>query len=173
VIEEFGSFSQAEVLAGGFSLRPRIAGEPVLGMLFDPARDIMWVHMARTEEAVPALAWVSDDPRLPVIAHLDDFGHLLSFGVGDASRLLPPALMLPGSARSMSLVFSEGEDAAQLNFIPEVISHKADVLTVQPRGEDGPSIKFVFEPSQLLVGVVITRVSELGHPTLLGSSGRL
>lgn len=169
MIAEFGQFSEAEVFRGGFSLRPRVAGEPVLGMLFEPSRDIMWVHMSREEEAHPALAWVCDDVRLPVIAHLDDSGHLLSLGIGDASRLLPPALMLPGTTPPMSLLFSEEADAAQLSFIPDAISRKTEVLTVQPRGEGGPSINFVFEPAQLLVGVVLTRVSELGHPTLLAS----
>ena len=167
MIEPFGAFLETEVFEGVFDQQPVIAGVPLLGLRYDEQRDIAWLHLCTEIEPRPAQAWLSEDHRIPVIAHLDERDRLLSVGIGDASRLLPPSLLMPSPHGALNLTMSRQEDALQVAFVPGSISTRTKVLTVQPKGSAGPAVSFVFEAAELLVAVVISGTARFGHPTLL------
>jgi hypothetical protein len=167
MIEPFGAFLDTEVFEGVFDQQPVIAGVPIIGLRYDQGRDIAWLHLCTEVEPRPALAWLSDDKRIPVIAHLDAANRLLSVGIGDASRLLPPSLLLPSPHIALSFTMSHHADALQVAFVEGSISTSTKVLTVQPTGPTGPAVSFVFEAAELLVAMVISNTTRIGHPTLL------
>lgn len=160
MIADFDGFEAAEL-----STRPSFAGD-TSGLWYDSRRDIAWIVLSDGVVDDPVSVWLGEDDRLHAAAQLDAAGKLLCLAIGEASRHVPPYVVLaPDSHTSVRVVGSPSRDAVQVILwdTDDTAQHSALSMTCQ---QGSGFVHFVRDPSSMLVAVVIEPASQLAHPSL-------
>ncbi len=161
MIKEFGEFS-AEELTGGVPF-----GHMSSGMWYDPRRDIAWLVLCEGVSTQPASVWLGEDDRIQAAVQLDENGKLLSVAIGEASRHVPPYVVLaPGNAFQLRVAVSHERDALQVLLGDAATSTSFSALSMTSDSQEG-FVRFVRDSSQLLIAVVVEPVSKLAHPSIV------
>jgi uncharacterized protein YuzE len=161
MIEEFGSFSLDELSVG--VPFPSASGT---GIWYDPSRDIAWLMLSEMVEVRPVSVWLGEDPRMHAAAHMDQDGRILSVAIGEASRHLPPYVMLAGEHHEVRLVSNAKQDMLQVLLCEDIDETATSALTMVSEAVDA-SLHFVRDPASMLVAVVVDPASKLAHPSVL------
>jgi hypothetical protein len=160
MIADFEGFEPSEL-----SLRPPFVGTSS-GLWYDSRRDIAWIVLSDGVEEDPVSVWLGEDSRLHAAAQLDADGKLLCLAIGEASRHVPPYVVLsPDSQSSIRVIGSPSRNAVQVILweTEESIEHNALSMTCQ---QGSGFVHFVRDTSSMLVAVVIEPASQLAHPSL-------
>jgi hypothetical protein len=161
MIADFGSFSLDELAEG-----PPYAGSEGTCIWYDPSRDIAWLMLATLTETRPASVWLGEDSRMHAAAHMDDTGRILSVAIGEASRHLPPYVMLAGEQHDVRIASSQERDVVQILFCDDVEEDATTALTMVAEKVDA-ALHFIRDSASMLVAVVIDPASKLVHPSVL------
>jgi hypothetical protein len=161
MINDFGSFSLSELSSG-----VPFESTKGAGIWYDPSRDIAWLVLCQMTETKPTSVWLGEDDRMQAAAHLDESGRILSVAIGEASRHLPPYVMLAGDRHEVRIVSSEERDLMQVLLCSDISSEGATALTMLSDAVDS-SIHFVRDSSSMLFAVIVEPASKLAHPSVL------
>ncbi len=161
MIREFGEFRNEE-LSGGVPF-----GDQTSGLWYDPRRDIAWLVLCEGVTTEPTTVWLGEDERLKAAIQLDADGRLLSVAIGEASRHVPPYVVLaPEGEVAVKVAVSADHDAMQVLLSDTATSSTFSALSMTSEAQEG-FVRFVRDSSEMLVAVVIEPASRLAHPSII------